>query len=73
MSFRNAVVKYGPVVAAAGMFSCMAMAQESAMVTAASTALESAKTDATAVGGYVVGAIAVLVGIAIIIGLLRKA
>ncbi|WP_442499649.1 major capsid protein [Methylobacter sp. sgz302048] len=39
----------------------------------AQTAITAAQTDATTVGGYVVAAVAVVAGVGIVLGLIRKA
>lgn len=69
--FRNAGAKIAAGVATLGASVGPAMAQ-STFLTDAQDAITGAKTDALSVGGYVVVAIAGLVVVTLVIGMIRK-
>lgn len=75
MKHINTIKKYGPGIAGFTLLTAAgsALADADDLVTAATTALTGAETAAWSVGGLVVAAIAVLVTIGIVVGLLRKA
>lgn len=74
MKFRSIAKKFGAgVVGVAGTTLVGIQNASATLASDAQTAITAAQADATTVGGYVVAAVAVVAGVGIVLGLIRKA
>jgi hypothetical protein len=74
MNFRSMAKKFGAgVVGVAGTTLVGIQTASATLSGEAQTAIETAKADAITVGGYVVAAVAIVAGVGILLGLVRKA